>query len=193
MAASPLPPERSSDAELYPADVLRVGAVLGLARTELARELGTTDDDLAEWLARADPIPEPFLDAARRLAQEARRTSRLYLSADVRRIRALSHLTQAAMARAIGVDRTTVAQWESGQRLPSGRRIDALREFERGLLERPPNPAVRDCSRCGKTYPRSLRYFHRNETAPDGLHSVCRGCRTGTGESYWLRKYGTIF
>jgi transcriptional regulator with XRE-family HTH domain len=137
-------------------------------------------------------VPTAWAGRASQLALEARRARQLFLSADVRRLRALSRLTQSAFADAIGVDRATVVQWEAGTRVPAGRRIEALLEFERGLRAALPNPLLRDCSRCEKSYPRTDRYFHRNDAAPDGLHSICRGCRTGAGEEYWLRRYGTI-
>jgi transcriptional regulator with XRE-family HTH domain len=138
-------------------------------------------------------MPAAWRDPAGELALEAKRRRPLYLSSDVRRLREVARLTQAEMAEALGVNRHTVNQWESGRRLPAGRRLVALRDFELRLLEDPPNPAVRQCPKCGRAYPRSDRYFHLNPTSPDGLHSQCRGCRSGTGEQYWIRKHGSIF
>jgi DNA-binding transcriptional regulator YiaG len=193
MAAPPPLPSSSSHEALYAADIARVSAVLGLDTSALADALHTSVADVATWLEAGGPVPARWSARAHALAAEARRTTQLYLSPDVRRLRSVARLTQLEFASAIGVDRATVVQWELGHRLPKGRRIESLRDFERLLLERPPNPSVRDCPRCGNAYPRTSRYYHRNDTAPDGLHSVCRGCRTGTGETYWLRRYGTIF
>jgi putative transcriptional regulator len=39
---------------------------------------------------------------------------------DIRRIRATNHVSQAALAAILGIGKTTVQQWEQGQKKPSG-------------------------------------------------------------------------
>ena len=45
---------------------------------------------------------------------------RAFLPEDVRRIRAANHISQAAFAAVLGIGKTTVQQWEQGQKKPSG-------------------------------------------------------------------------
>jgi transcriptional regulator with XRE-family HTH domain len=191
----PLPPLQAKGAAraLLPVDVRRIGDVLGLELEAIADRFGAEAWELRAWMRTGAAMPEQWRGAALELAVEAKRLRPLYLSADVRRLREIAGHTQSEMAAALDVNRHTVNQWETGKRLPTGQRVLALRSFERKLLENPPNPGVRECPKCGRTYPRLDRYFHLNASSPDGLHSQCRGCRSGTGEQYWLRKYGSIF
>ncbi|MDO9558711.1 MAG: DNA-binding transcriptional regulator [Syntrophales bacterium] len=39
---------------------------------------------------------------------------------DIRRIRAKNHVSQAVLAAILGIGKTTVQQWEQGQKKPSG-------------------------------------------------------------------------
>jgi DNA-binding XRE family transcriptional regulator len=62
------------------------------------------------------------LSAARRWAKNG----------TARRVRELCELTQAEIAEVVGVDPSTVALWETGQRTPSG---DAAKAYARTLVE----------------------------------------------------------
>jgi DNA-binding XRE family transcriptional regulator len=192
MPSAPPPPPQTTLPDLTVADVRRICSVLGIDVADLAGFLGARVESVDAWLSNGGPIEDAWRGALDELAREAKRERVLYLSSDIRRLRSFARVTQASLAKAIGVDRATVAQWEMGRRLPSGKRIEALRRFEKELVTAPPAPDVRACTRCGSRYPRTVHYFHRNDSAPDGLHSVCRGCRTGAGEAYWRRRYGTL-
>ena len=45
---------------------------------------------------------------------------RPFKAEDVRRIRAANHVSQAVFAAILGIGKTTVQQWEQGQKNPSG-------------------------------------------------------------------------
>ena len=45
---------------------------------------------------------------------------RLFGPEDIRRIRAANHVSQAVFAVCLGIGKTTVQQWEQGQKKPSG-------------------------------------------------------------------------
>ena len=64
----------------------------------------------------------------------------VYKAADVVRTRKALHLTQDALACAMGVSPSTVAEWESGQAEPSGlaSRFLYLLDGDHSLLERLP-------------------------------------------------------
>jgi hypothetical protein len=36
---------------------------------------------------------------------------------------------------------------------------------------------VRACTVCGKPFPRTAEYFHRNAQAPDGMRPECKTCK----------------
>lgn len=36
---------------------------------------------------------------------------------------------------------------------------------------------TKKCTKCGKDRPATVEYFHKHSRSPDGLRSVCRGCR----------------
>ena len=59
----------------------------------------------------------------------------------LRSLRARAELSQAAMARLIGVSTSTYANWDGGVSTPSGptviRILDVAREIERQLSQRP--------------------------------------------------------
>jgi len=191
--ASPPPPHAPplDDAALYPVDVLRIGEVLGIAAGEMARRLGAEPAAFERWVRAGQPLPDALYSRVRELAIEAKRCTLLYLSSDVRRLRTVSGLTQQEMALALGVGAT---RSRSGKQGNDSRWGSGLGHFgiRAKLLENPPNPAVRECPKCGRTY-RERRGISRKRFLPDGLHSNCRGCRSGTGVDYWLRKYGSIF
>jgi putative transcriptional regulator len=62
-----------------------------------------------------------------------------YGSAEVRRIRAATRMSQPLFARLLGVDKSAVAQWERGAKQPSG---PALRLLEVLDPERPESPVL---------------------------------------------------
>jgi len=45
---------------------------------------------------------------------------RLFRPEDIRRIRTANHVSQAVFAAIMGIGKTTVQQWEQGQKKPSG-------------------------------------------------------------------------
>jgi len=56
---------------------------------------------------------------------------------NIQKLRKLRELTQAELAKAIGADRTAVANWENGRYLPSEDMVDRLQHFfstERAIL-----------------------------------------------------------
>jgi putative transcriptional regulator len=62
-----------------------------------------------------------------------------YGSAEVRRIRAATRMSQPVFARLLGVDKSSVAQWERGAKRPSG---PAARLLEVLDPNKPDNPIV---------------------------------------------------
>lgn len=47
-------------------------------------------------------------------------SKRLFMPEDIRRIRTTNHVSQAVFAAFLGTGKTTVQQWERGQKKPSG-------------------------------------------------------------------------
>ena len=47
-------------------------------------------------------------------------TKRSFQPEDIRRIRSANHVSQAVLAAILGIGKTTVQQWEQGQKKPSG-------------------------------------------------------------------------
>jgi len=47
-------------------------------------------------------------------------TKKPFLPEDIRRIRTANHVSQAVLAALLGIGKTTVQQWEQGQKKPSG-------------------------------------------------------------------------
>ncbi len=47
-------------------------------------------------------------------------TKRTFQPEDIRRIRSANHVSQAVFAAVLGIGKTTVQQWEQGQKKPSG-------------------------------------------------------------------------
>jgi putative transcriptional regulator len=62
-----------------------------------------------------------------------------YDSAEVRRIRAATRMSQPVFARLLGVDKSAIAQWERGAKRPSG---PALRLLEVLDPDKPDSPVV---------------------------------------------------
>lgn len=60
---------------------------------------------------------------------------RTFTAADVRRVRAKTHLSQPVFAMMLGVGRTTVAQWEQGAKTPSGPSARLLDVIDRKGIE----------------------------------------------------------
>jgi putative transcriptional regulator len=56
---------------------------------------------------------------------------RSFLPDDIRRIRAANHVSQAVFAAFLGIGKTTVQQWEQGQKKPGGAALRLLDLIER--------------------------------------------------------------
>lgn len=69
------------------------------------------------------------------LVAVGRRRSGLPAPAERRRIREEAGLTQAAVGAGCGVERTTVARWERGERSPTGEPRERYIELLRRLAE----------------------------------------------------------
>lgn len=81
------------------------------------QEVLATARDLAAALHRVGAMDAVDMRDIDRLCLPARPE---YGSAEVRRIRAATHMSQPVFARLLGVDRSAVAQWERGAKRPSG-------------------------------------------------------------------------
>ena len=55
-------------------------------------------------------------------------------SEDIRRIRTANHVSQAVFAAFLGIGKTTVQQWEQGQKKPSGTALRLLDLIDRNGL-----------------------------------------------------------
>ncbi len=60
---------------------------------------------------------------------------RVFKPDDIRRIRTANHVSQAAFAAFLGIGKTTVQQWEQGQKKPSGPAQRLLDLIDRKGLE----------------------------------------------------------
>ena len=73
--------------------------------------------DLARDLFKAGAMDEITMRQVKALCLPFKRAFR---PDDIRRIRLANHVSQAVFAAILGVDKTTVQQWEQGQKRPSG-------------------------------------------------------------------------
>ncbi len=60
-----------------------------------------------------------------------------YTAPDVKRIRAATHMSQPTFARLLGVDKSSVAQWERGAKRPSGPALRLLEVLDPTKAESP--------------------------------------------------------
>ncbi|QDV39565.1 helix-turn-helix domain-containing protein [Tautonia plasticadhaerens] len=81
--------------------------------------------ELAEALEAGEPLGRRFTVRTYRIAPPPE-----YRGADVRRVRGLMSLSQAAFAAFLGVDRSTVRSWEQGLRPPSPVSCRLMSEIE---------------------------------------------------------------
>jgi putative transcriptional regulator len=76
-----------------------------------------TAHELASALHRVGAMDEPSLRNMDRLCLPPKPD---YNGAEVKRIRAATHMSQPVFARLLGVEKSAVAQWERGAKKPSG-------------------------------------------------------------------------
>lgn len=92
-------------------------AVQHRSRASAEEEVLTTAHDLAVALHRVGAMDAVTMREIDTLCLPPRAN---YGSAEVRRIRAATRMSQPVFARLLGVDKSAVAQWERGVRRPSG-------------------------------------------------------------------------
>ena len=73
--------------------------------------------DMARDLFKAGAMDEITMRQVKALCLP---TKRAFRPEDIRRIRLANHVSQAAFAAILGIGKTTVQQWEQGQKKPSG-------------------------------------------------------------------------
>jgi putative transcriptional regulator len=73
--------------------------------------------DMARDLFKAGAMDEITMRQVKALCLPVKRAFR---PEDIRRIRLANHVSQAAFAAILGIGKTTVQQWEQGQKKPSG-------------------------------------------------------------------------
>jgi putative transcriptional regulator len=73
--------------------------------------------DMARDLFKAGAMDEITMRKVNALCLPPKRTFR---PEDIRRIRMANHVSQAVFAALLGIGKTTVQQWEHGQKRPSG-------------------------------------------------------------------------
>ena len=73
--------------------------------------------DMARDLFKAGAMDEITMRKVNALCLPPKRTFR---PEDIRRIRVANHVSQAVFAALLGIGKTTVQQWERGQKRPSG-------------------------------------------------------------------------
>ena len=73
--------------------------------------------DMARDLFKAGAMDEITMRQVKALCLPVKRAFR---PEDIRRIRFANHVSQAAFAAILGIGKTTVQQWEQGQKKPSG-------------------------------------------------------------------------
>jgi len=73
--------------------------------------------DMARDLFKAGAMDEITMRKVNALCLPPKRTFR---PEDIRRIRVANHVSQAVFAALLGIGKTTVQQWEHGQKRPSG-------------------------------------------------------------------------
>lgn len=136
-------------------EVWRLRQTVAQLRTDLARLRATA----ADWARMAQQTPW-FATVSDEAVKAARLSPRL-----IRTLRARLGLTQAALARLVGVSGTAVVQWERGRSSPSGQNRKGLvalrglgrREVTRLLAQRPTpraKPKVRAARRRHRPQPR---------------------------------------
>ncbi len=74
-------------------------------------------NEMANDFFKAGVIDEITLREIKALCLPSKRS---YRPKDIRRIRTANHVSQAAFAVLLGIGKTTVQQWEQGQKKPSG-------------------------------------------------------------------------
>lgn len=74
-------------------------------------------NDMAKDLFKVGAIDEITLRKVEALGLPAKPP---FKPEDIRRIRMANHVSQAAFAAILGIGKTTVQQWEQGQKKPSG-------------------------------------------------------------------------
>jgi hypothetical protein len=42
----------------------------------------------------------------------------------------------------------------------------------------------RKCTACGKPFPATAEYFHKNAGKPSGLHAICKTCKNARARHY---------
>lgn len=103
-------------------------------RRQIEAEVLATAHDLASALHRVGAMGTLDMRTMDRLCLPPQPN---YDSAEVRRIRAATRMSQPVFARLLGVDRSAVAQWERGAKRPSG---PAMRLLELLDPEKPDSP-----------------------------------------------------
>lgn len=73
--------------------------------------------DMAHDLLKAGALDEMTMRKVNALCLPPKRAFR---PEDIRRIRLANHVGQAVFAAILGIDKTTVQQWEQGQKRPGG-------------------------------------------------------------------------
>jgi putative transcriptional regulator len=110
------------------------------------RRIGTSRKVEADVLAAAHELATALHRVGAMTEADMRDMDRLclsprpdYSSAEVKRIRAATRMSQPVFARLLGVDKSAVAQWERGAKRPSG---PALRLLEVLDPQKPESPVV---------------------------------------------------
>ncbi|KWT74799.1 helix-turn-helix domain-containing protein [Candidatus Magnetominusculus xianensis] len=91
--------------------------------------------DIAHEMAR-DLVKVGAMDAVtmRQIDALCLPPKRYLEAADIRRIRTKNHVSQAVFAAFLGIGKTTVQQWEQGQKKPSGTALRLLDLIDRNGL-----------------------------------------------------------
>jgi len=84
--------------------------------------------DMARDLLKAGALDEMTMRKVNALCLPPKRAFR---PEDIRRIRLANHVSQAVFAAILGIDKTTVQQWEQGQKRPSGPALRLLDLIDR--------------------------------------------------------------
>lgn len=89
-------------------------------------------DEMAQGLFKVGAMNEITLREVEALCLPKKRS---YRPEDIRRIRTACHVSQAVFAALLGIGKTTVQQWEQGQKKPSGAAQRLLDLVERKGLD----------------------------------------------------------
>ncbi|MBU4354476.1 MAG: DNA-binding transcriptional regulator [Proteobacteria bacterium] len=84
--------------------------------------------DMARDLLKAGALDEMTMRKVNALCLPPKRAFR---PEDIRRIRLANHVSQAVFAAILGIGKTTVQQWEQGQKRPSGPALRLLDLIDR--------------------------------------------------------------